>query len=216
MSAGFFGLAVLEPLAHPDQALLVAHLLDEVGQQPRDGVALRLLALGQGAQLEHHLVDGAVVVLDEHGVQQLDEDLLQQRHVIHAAFHHLEDGAHQLGEEARVLLLLDLLLELRLQRVRGVRALHHHAADLLHALQLRVQILRGHAREAQVVLRVRPQAGVEVAHHLVHLDGHLLVGGCRPWRSPPPPRTRRAPGLPSTAGRARRPRRAPAPRARSG
>ena len=174
MSMGLRGRVVLSDSASRDHPLLVPHLLGEVGEQPCQ-ISPRL-ALGERAQPEHHLVDGAVVILDEHGVEQLDEDVLEQLHVIHASLHHQEDGAHELGKQPRALLLGDLLLQAGLELVRGVVASHHQAAHLLHAIELGVQVLGVEAGEAQVVVRVRLEARVQVAHHLIHLDLHLVLG----------------------------------------
>ena len=81
-----------------------------------------------------------------------------------------------LGKSRLLLLLGDLLLQPGLELVGGGDPGDDRAPDLLHALQLQLQILGAHPGEAEVVVGVAAETRVEVLDDLVDLDLHLVVG----------------------------------------
>ncbi len=163
-----------EHVGHPHQPLLLAHLLHEGGLQPADAAHPRPVL--HRPELEDDLVDDREVLLEEERVQELEEHLLQELGVVHPRLRHLEDGRDQLGEEPALLLLGDLLLQPRLELVARRHPGDHRAPDLLHALQLQLEILGAHPREAEEVVGMAPQPRVEVLDDLVDRDLDLLVG----------------------------------------
>ena len=96
--------------------------------------------------------------------------------VVDARLDHLEDGADQLGEEALVLFLVDLLLQRAFSVGVGGDAGDHHAAHLVDVVELGLEVVVADAREAEVVVGVRAQAALQVVDDLVDLDLDLLLG----------------------------------------